>query len=874
MSARALVISDSIYRLLLLAYPSEFRSEYGPEMARAFRDSCRPELRRGTAIGFVSLWARTIIDCGITAPGEHMEILFTDIRYAFRMMRRSPAFTIVAVLTLALGIGATSSIFSVASAVLLRPLPYQNPERLVWLSGNNLPGGIKSEGASGPDYLDWANQNKSFEQMACFSGWQPTLTGEGEPERIPGSAVSVDMFDLLGKTAYLGRTFLADEDQDGKDHVVIISYALWQRRFGGDTGVLGKSLTLNGNQYLVVGVMPSDFRYVRTAPTDIWTPQTSASLARQGRRADFLGVVARLRDQVTLSQAQAEMNSIAEELERQYPASNTGWRITVMPLLERAVGQIRPALLVLLGAVGFLLLIACANVSNLLLVRATARQKEIAIRTALGGLRARLIRQLLTESALLGLLGGVAGLALAFLGVKGLIAIGPRDVPRIAEAGIDRVVLAFALVVSLVTGIGFGLAPALQTASPKLSESLKEGGRDSSPGSHGHRARSVLTIAEVSLALVLLIGAGLMIRSFVRLQKVNPGFNTERLLTMKMSLPRARYADGPPLAVFYQQILENVKGLPGIQSASESSDLPISDGANYLAFVVQGDPPLPPETNQDAAFALVAPNYFETMGIPLLAGRQLSNQDGASTPPVAVVSEATVRRYWPGQNPIGKRIGFGGPNIFEIVGIVGNTRTEGLDEAPYAQVYGLYAQVPQRTMSLVVRTAGDPHSLVGPIRGLVRSMDRDQPLFNVRTMDEILSESIARQRLNALLLSVFAALALILAGVGIYGVMSYSVKQRSHEIGVRMALGAGAGKVVRMVLLNGMTLTGIGVIVGLCAAFAMTRLMADLLFGVSPSDPATFAGISGLICIVALLACYLPARRATRVDPMTALRYE
>jgi putative ABC transport system permease protein len=815
-----------------------------------------------------------MIDCGLTAPGEHMEILFQDIRYAFRMMRRGPAFTIVAILTLALGIGATSAIFSVASAVLLRPLPYQNSERLVWISGNNLPGGIKSEAASGPDYLDWANQNKCFEQMACFSGWQPTLTDEGEPERIPGSAVSVNMFDLLGKTAYLGRTFLADEDQDGKDHVVILSYGLWQRRFGGDPSVIGRSLTLNGNQYLVAGVMPSDFRYLRTALTDIWTAQTSASLARQQRRSDFLGVVARLKGQVTFSQAQAEMNSIAEELEHQYPASNTGWRITVMPLHERTVGQIRPALLVLLAAVGFLLLIACANVSNLLLVRATARQKEIAIRTALGGLRARLIRQLLTESVLLGLLGGAAGLVLAFLGVKGLVAISPRDLPRIAEVGIDRVVLGFTLVVSLVTGIGFGLAPALQIANPTLSESLKEGGRDSSAGSHGHRARSVLTIAEVSLALVLLVCSGLMIRSFVRLQKVNPGFNTERLLTMRLSLPRARFADGAPLAAFYQELLEKVKALPGIQSASESSDLPIANGDNYLAFVVQGDPPLPPGTNQDAEFVLVAPDYFETMGIPLLAGRQPSDRDGAGTPPVAVVSEAMVRRYWPDQNPIGKVIGFGGPNKFEIVGIVGSTKTEGLNEPPYPQIYGLYTQVPQRTMSLVVRTSGDPQSLVAPIRGLLRSIDKDQPLFNVKTMEEILSESIAGQRLNTLLLGIFAALALILAGVGIYGVMSYSVKQRTHEIGVRMALGAGAGKVVRMVVLNGMTLAGIGIIVGLGAAFALARLMTDLLFGVSPSDPATFAGISGLIGLVALLACYLPARRATKVDPMLALRYE
>jgi len=537
MRTRALSISDSFYRVLLLVYPWEFRCEYGQEMAQIFRDRCRNQLSGAGLIGLVSLWFWTLIDCGMTAPGEHMEILLQDIRYALRVMRRGPAFTIVAVLALALGIGASSSIFSVASAVLLRPLPYQDPGRLVWLSGNNLPGGIKSEAASGPDYLDWANQNKSFQEMACFSGWQPTLTNEGEPERIPGGAVSVNLFGLLGKHAYVGRDFMPEEDQEGRDHVVILSYGLWQRRFGGDRAVIGKTLTLNGTPYAVVGVMPSDFRYLRLSQTDIWTPQTSASLASKPRRADFLGVVARLNPGVMLAQAQAEMNAIAAELERQYPASNTGWRTTVMSLHERAVGRVRPALLMLLGAVGFLLLIACANVSNLLLVRATARQKEIAVRTALGAMRWRLIRQLLTESVLLGLMGGLAGLGLAFIGIKGLIAISPADIPRITEVGIDRVVLGFTLVVSLLTGIAFGLAPALQTVKPILSETLKEGGRGSSSGARGNVIRIVLTIAEVSLALVLLIGSGLLIKSFVGLQRVSPGFNPERLLTARLSLP-------------------------------------------------------------------------------------------------------------------------------------------------------------------------------------------------------------------------------------------------------------------------------------------------------------------------------------------------
>jgi putative ABC transport system permease protein len=545
-----------------------------------------------------------------------------------------------------------------------------------------------------------------------------------------------------------------------------------------------------------------------------------------------------------------------------------------MSLHDRGVKQIRQALVVLLGAVGFLLLIACANVSNLLLVRATARQKEIAVRTALGGLRSRLIRQLLTESMLMGLIGGLAGLFLAFAGIKALIAIRPPNVPRIAEVSIDPIVLGFTFAVSLLTGIGFGLAPAIQTVNPRLSETLKAGGRGSGPGARGNRVRSGLTIAEVSLALVLLIGAGLMIRSFVRLLQVNPGFNSERLLTVRLSLPKAKYADGPQLAGFYQQLLDRVKTLQGVKAASVSSNMPIADGGDTLAFVVDGAPPLPPGTNQDAEFAVVSPEYFETMGIPLLRGRQPGGQDGPNTQPVALVSDTMARRDWPGQDPIGKRINFGGPNAFEIIGLVGSTKTESLDADPYPQVYALHTQAPQRTMSLVVRTSGDPLSFVGSIREILLSIDKDQPLYNVRTMEEILSASVAQPRLNMLLLGVFAALALVLAGVGIYGVMSYAVKQRTHEIGVRMALGAGAGNVVRMVVLNGMTLAGIGVGIGLGAALGLTRLMANLLYAVSASDPMTFVGISGLIGLVALFACCVPALRATQVDPMTALRHE
>ena len=832
-------------------------------------------------------WHQVIRSIGPTIRGEiacyrmsparrakMTETLLQDMKYGFRMLVKHPSFTVVAVLALALGIGANTAIFSVVNTVLLRPLPYKEANRLVWVSGSNLGGGIKDESASGPDYLDWSTKNTSFESMTGFFRWLPTMTNQGEPERINGASVTIRFFEVLRTSAGLGRLFLPEDNQQGKDQIVILSRGFWERRFGGDPNVIGKTLTLNGNPYTVIGVLPADFLYPQNFTADMISPVTDAALAARSRRGDFLNIIGRLKPGVTIERAHSEMNSIAEALEKQYPNTNTGWRINMVDLHERAVGSIRLPLLVLVGAVGFLLLIACANVSNLLLVRATVRQKEIAIRTALGAGRLRLVRQLLTESVLLALAGGLLGLGLAYFGVRGLVAISPADIPRLNDTGIDQIVLGFTLLVSLITGVGFGLIPALQSSNPNLNETLKDGGRGSSQGARTNRVRSGLTVAEVSLALVLLIGAGLMIKSFVQLQKVNPGFNSDHILTLSLALPRAKYPDSNQAADFYARVIERVRALPGVQTTDVTSDIPIASGGNYYSFVVDGRPPLDPSVNQDAENVIVGPDYFKTMGIRLLKGREFDTRDGANSTPVAIISDGAMSKYWTNEDPIGQKVNFGGPRSFEIIGVVSSVKMESLDTPAYPAIYGVYTQSPQRSMFIAMHVSGDPLNLVSPIRGIVTSLDKDLPVNNVRTMEKILATSIAQQRLYMLLFGIFASVALALAGVGIYGVMGYSVRQRTHEIGVRMALGASVGDVLKLVVGQGMTLAGIGVGIGLVAALGLTRLMTNLLFGISPFDPQTFVVISLLITAVSFAACYIPARRATRVDPMKALRYE
>ncbi len=805
-----------------------------------------------------------------------MQTLIQDLRYGARMLLKKPGFTLIAVLTLALGIGANAAIFSVINSVLLRPLPYPQPERLVWIWGTNPSADVKQETASLPDFVDWKAQSQSFAAMGGLSNFSPILTGDGEPERLTGAVVTDGFFATLGVSPQIGRWFTPDEDRPDNRRVAAISYGLWQRRFGGDPGIVGRKIILNGNPYLVVGVMPPGFKHPLPGmrlPVEIWAP-LGVDPAKAGRRSDFLGVVARLKPGVGIEQARAEMNSIMSRLEAQYPNSNRGWGVIVLPLLERFVGEMRRTLYVLLAAVGFLLLIACANVANLFLARATGRQREVAIRAALGAGRWRIVRQMLTESALLGAIGGAVGLLLAKWGMDALIGVSPVSLPRIGEVSLDWRVLGLTFGVALTTGVLFGLLPALQAANPNLNEALKDGGRGPADTARGKRVRNALVVAEVALALALLVGAGLMLRSFARLQQVNPGYNAENALTAGLSLPASRYKEGPQVIAFYQQLLDKVSTMPGAQSAGLVDALPLA-GGNYLSFVVEGRALRPTDNQPDAEHRVVSPGYFKTMGIPLIRGRLLSDQDHAQTPIATVIGETMARRYFPNEDPIGKRINLGDPQTSPwrtIVGIVGDVRNEELSAEPNPQMYVSFAQLPRQNLSLVVRGAGDPASLIAGVRSAVAELDRDLPLYNLRTLTQMLSESLARERFSLLLIVIFAGLALLLAGVGVYGVLAYSVTQRTHEIGVRLALGGSRRDVLRLVVGQGMKLVLVGIGAGLLAAFALTRLMAGLLYGVTATDPLTFAGVSVLLAGVALLACWIPARRATKVDPMIALR--
>ncbi|HVF90147.1 MAG TPA: ABC transporter permease, partial [Blastocatellia bacterium] len=792
-----------------------------------------------------------------------------------------PGFAAVVVLTLALGIGANTAIFSVIDALLLTPLPYREADRLVLFSTTARSAQSTNSFSSFPDIEDWKASASSFEGIASFKGAGFTLTGEGEAERVEAAQVSSAFFPILGANPLHGRTFLEADDRPGSERVVIVSHSLWQRRFGSDPGLIGRALMLNGNAYTVIGIMPPDFSFpIQMDKAEMWVSPAYEGSNLQSRGAQVTNALARLKPGVTLEQARAEMDSIMRGLEEKYPRTNTDRVVLVTGLQDQLVSKVRFALWLLFGAVGFVMLIACANVANLLLVRASSRQKEFAVRLALGASRSRLIRQLLTESLALALLGGGAGLLLAVWLLDLLVALSPDDLPRLGAIGIDARVLGFTFAASISTGVIFGLAPALKFSRPDLNEGLKEGARTAS-GAGRNRLRGTLVMAEVALSVVLLVSAGLLVKSFLRLQQVDPGFDPERMLTLRISTPRAKYPKGEQRVEFFQQVLDRVRALPGVRSAAFVTPAPFTNNNVNTDFVIDGRPAPPPGQGPGADVRGITPGYFETMAIPLIRGRKFSDDDRKGRVGAAIINEEAARRYWPDEDPVGQTISSVGvgvdddePERWEIVGIVGNVRHVSLDKAPRPEIY-----VPHRQQSwgwghLMVRTATDPMSFAPAVRSQIYEVDKDQPVYNVRPMEQMIAGSFASQRFYMLLLGIFAAVGLVLALIGIYSVISYAVTESTREIGIRMALGAQRQDVLRMVLRHGMLMALGGIGIGVAAAWVMTRVMSSLLFEVSATDPLIFSCISLLLLSMALLACYLPARKATTVDPMVALRYE
>jgi len=804
-----------------------------------------------------------------------MNSLLQDFRFGLRMLVKNPAFTMIAVITLALGIGANAAIFSVVNAVLLRPLPYPNAERLmtIW-EDHTRRDGPEREWTSPLGFEDWRDQAKSFDHVVALQGWGPTLTGQGDPEQLVGALVSHNTFEMLGVAPTLGRSFRPEEDQRGAEGVIIISHGLWQKRFGADPSLVGKTISLNGESRMVVGVMPAGFKFPIIANADVWRPIQPALNAGCQRGCITIRVMARLKPEATEAQARAELNTIAARIEQQFPDTNSKVGSTLIPLHEFLVGPVKPQMLALLVAVAFVLLIACANVANLLLARSASRATEIAIRASLGAGRLRIARQLLSESLLLAVVGGVVGLLLAFWLVDLLISFSPDGTPRLDEIGIDRRALGYTLAVTMLTGLLFGTAPVWQLFKTDLNQSLRDGGKGLKTAGSG-RALSLLVVAETALALMLLVGAGLLIRSFIQLQRVDPGFNPRNVLTAVVRLPQVVYPERNQIAPFYSQLLDRIKALPGAQSAAVTSSLPLAGFDSDAGFVIEGRPAPQPNQQPVAWYSSVSPDYFRTMGMRLIAGREFTERDNENAPKVVIISEATARRHFPNENPLGKRIGNGRPDGWiEIVGVTADVKHFGLSQDARVSMFFPDRQQPSRRMVVVARTAADPTSLISALRGAVSAMDKNLAVSNIITMEEITAQSIGQERFTLLLLGIFAALALLLSMAGIYGVMSYAVAQRTREIGVRMALGAEAGNVLRLVIGQGMLLALIGVGIGLAGSLALSRLMKTMLFGVSATDPLTFIGVGVLLALVALVACYVPARRASKVDPMIALRYE
>ena len=810
-----------------------------------------------------------------------MNSLWQDMRYGARMLLSNPGFTVVAVVALALGIGANSAIFSVVNAVLLRPLPYKDADKLVlvWERGTK-----EAQNVVNPaNFMDWRDQNAVFSDMAAIFDTSFALIGDGEPEEIPAQYATTNLFSMLGVEPILGRAFTPDDDRPNQPHVVVISYGLWQRRFGGDEKIVGRKLNLSRRDATVIGVMPAGFKWhikkssMTGKSAELWSPWTMTNdmYDRHGR---YMTVAARIKPGVNFEQARSEMDVIGTRLENEYHDFNANWGVNVVPLRTQLTGELRTPLLVLLLAVGFVLLIACANVANLLLARAANRQKEMAVRAALGAGRRRIVRQLLTESVLLAGVGAIGGLLLAWWGTDLLIAVSPRDLTDLQLVKIDAKVLGFTLVVSLLTGLIFGLAPALDAGRIDLNDTLKEGARNVSGGARSHRLRSALVILEIALALVLLIGGGLLIRSLAQLQSVDPGFNARNVLTVQMSLPLRKYDTDRKRIDFYRSAIDKIKALPGVQDAGAISFLPFNGPYAGTLVEIEGRPKLPPGEGLVTGVSVTDLNYFNAMQIPLKRGRLYDERETTDMRHVVVVNEMFARRFFPDEDALGKRVTIymkdeNVPN--EIIGIVGDNKHKGLDSEVEPMAYWPYPELTFSSMTFAIRSRGDAASIAPAAREVIRGLDDEQPIAQVRTMESLLATSIAKARFTTLLLTVFAALALVLASVGVYGVISYSVTQRTRELGIRLALGANRGDVMRLVLAHGMKMTAIGIVSGILAALVLVHvLMSNLLFGVGETDPATFVTISATLIVVSLLACFVPARRAMRVDPIVALRYE
>jgi putative ABC transport system permease protein len=824
-----------------------------------------------------------------------------DLRFAFRQLLKNPGFTAIAVLTLALGIGANTAMFSVVNAVLLRPLPFQDPEKLITLWERNDKQGYNQNLVAPANFADWKAQNQSFEQIAIFETSRGlNLTGAEEPVRVIGFKVSANLFSLLGVSPLHGRGFLPEEETPGRDRTVVLSHGLWQRRFGGHEGVIGQAISLDGESYTIVGIMPKGFVFPGATGEflgglfsnpcpDLWRPLAISAEMWDARSWHDWQVIGRLKPSVSLAQARVEMDTLMQRMEQANPGQFMGTHCTLVPLREQSVGSVRASLLVLLGAVGCVLLIGCANVANLFLARAAAREKEFAIRAALGAGRLAILRQLLTESVLLAVIGGVLGSLVAWWGVDVLAANVGGNIavvtPGWNDIGVDGRVLAFTLALALGTGILFGLAPAWQTANTEVNESLKESGRGSTEGFQRQRLRGALVVAEVALAMVLLVGAGLLLQSLLRLQRVNPGFNPSRVLTMQLGLPRSRFPEDRHRAAFVERLCERLKILPGVEFVGATSGLPLTGDRNNYSYEVVGRPPMEPGKWETADTSLVTPDYLRVLQIPLVAGRSFDARDSEGVPLVCLINQAIAQRHFPNEDPVGKKLRLGYGNLTpEIIGVVPDIKHWALDKGSGprqrlslndAGIYIPYAQEASwSTMTVALRTTGEPMDLAGAVRSVVRELDKNQPIAKMRTMETIVSGTLAQPRFRTLLIGLFGALAVVLAAIGIYGVVSYNVTQRTHEFGIRMALGAQTKDVLRLVMRHGMILAVVGISVGALGTLALTRVISALLFGVRATDPLTFAGVAVLLGLIAFLACVIPARRATKVEPMEALRYE